>query len=154
MDRIFAHDDHPSRWEHQYIIKTGIDQSERKQVESALRASEASLSARAAQTAGLYEDARQATDDLREANQHMVSATIRAQELTEKVEAALARSEESERDLRAAAEFREMFIGIVGHDLRSPLATIGLMAGLLLRRAVSTRPPGKPSPESSAAATA
>ena len=27
-----------------------------------------------------------------------------------------------------------MFIGIVSHDLRSPLATIGLMAGLLLRQ--------------------
>ena len=63
-------------------------------------------------------------DDLREANQHMVSATIRAQELTEEVEAALTRSEESERELRAMAEFREMFIGIVGHDLRNPLGTI------------------------------
>ena len=85
----------------QYIIKTGIDRTESKQASDALRASEAKLGARAAEIARLYEDARRATDDLREANQHMVSATIRAQELTEKVEAALARSEESERELRA-----------------------------------------------------
>ena len=95
----------------QYIITTGIDQSERKQAELALRASEARLSARAAETSRLYEDARQATGDLREANQHMVSATIRAQELTEKVEAALARSEEGERDLRAAADFERCSSG-------------------------------------------
>ena len=99
-----------------------------------LSASEARLSARAEASARLYEDARHATDDLREANEHMVSATIRAQELTEKVEAALTRSEESERALRAAAEFREMFIGIVGHDLRNPLGTIALLTDLLLQR--------------------
>ncbi len=116
----------------QYIIKTGIDQSERKQAELALSASEARLDARAAESTQLYEDARHATDDLREANQHMVSATIRAQELTEKVEAALTRAEDSERDLRAAAEFREMFIGIVSHDLRNPLGVIALIADLLL----------------------
>src|SRR6185369_573124 len=74
------------------------------------------------------------TDDLREANQYMVSATIQAQELTEKVETALTRSKESERDLRAAAEFREMFIGILGHDLRNPLGTISLLTDVLLQR--------------------
>ncbi len=72
--------------------------------------------------------------DQREANQQMVSATIRAQELTEKAEQALARAELSERDLRAVAEFREMFIGILGHDLRTPLGSISMAAGLLLRR--------------------
>ena len=42
----------------------------------------------------------------------MVSATIRAQELTDEADAAKERAEESERELRAVAEFREMFIGI------------------------------------------
>ena len=44
----------------------------------------------------------------------MVKATIQAQELTEEVEAALRRAEASERELRAVAEFREMFIGDPG----------------------------------------
>ncbi len=34
---------------------------------------------------------------------------------------------------RQAAHFRERFIGILGHDLRSPLTAIGASAGLLLR---------------------
>jgi len=118
----------------QYIIKTGIEQTERKRADEALRASKAQLGARAVESARLYEDARRATDDLREANQHMVNATIRAQELTEKVEAALTRSEESERDLRATAEFREMFIGILGHDLRNPLGSIRLAVETQIQR--------------------
>ena len=111
----------------QYIIKTGIDQTERKRAEEGFRASESALGARALESNRL-------TDDLREANQYMVRATIRAQELTEEVESALARSEKSERELRAVAEFREMFIGIVSHDLRNPLGTIALVADLLLQR--------------------
>jgi PAS domain S-box-containing protein len=118
----------------QYIIKTGIDQTDSKRLEKALRASESMLGGRVVESARLYEDARRAIDDLREANQHMVTATIRAQELTEGVEAALTRSEEAEHELRAVAEFREMFIGIVGHDLRNPLGTIALLAEVLLQR--------------------
>ncbi len=118
----------------QYIIKTGIDQTEHKRTEEALRSSEAKLGARIVEGVRLYEEARLAVDDLREANQHMVSATIRAQELTEKVEAALTRSEETEHELRAVAEFRELFIGIVGHDLRNPLATIAMSADVMLLR--------------------
>jgi phosphoserine phosphatase RsbU/P len=67
-----------------------------------------------------------------EANEGMVSATLRAQELTEEAEAAKERAEERERELRAVAEFRELFIGIVGHDLRNPLASITMCAGVLL----------------------
>ena len=63
----------------------------------------------------------------------MVIATIRAQELTEEAEAARARVEKSERELREVAEFREMFIGILGHDLRNPLAAIAMSAASLLR---------------------
>jgi signal transduction histidine kinase len=72
--------------------------------------------------------------DQREANEQMVSATIQAQELAEQAEAAKERAEESERKLRAIAEFREMFLGIVGHDLRNPLGSIVMCAGLLLQR--------------------
>ncbi len=105
----------------QYIVKTGIDRTESKHALDALRASGAKLDASIAETGRLYEEARRAAEDLREANQHMVSVTIRAQELTETVEAALKVSEDRERELRTVAEFREMFIGIVGHDLRNPL---------------------------------
>jgi signal transduction histidine kinase len=72
--------------------------------------------------------------DQREANERMVSATIRAQELSEEADAAKERAEGSERELRAVAEFREMFIGVVGHDLRNPLGSIGIAAAGLLRR--------------------
>ena len=64
----------------------------------------------------------------------MVTATIRAQEMTEMVEAALVRSEESARELRAVAELRERFLGIVGHDLRNPLGAITMTADTLLHR--------------------
>jgi PAS domain S-box-containing protein len=94
----------------------------------------ASRAALAIENAQLYEEAWNATDDLREVNEKMVSATIRAQELAEEAEAAKARLSDSERELREVAEFREMFIGIVGHDLRTPLAAIGLTAASLLRQ--------------------
>ena len=84
--------------------------------------------------ARLYEDARRAADDLREANAQMVSATIRAQEASEEAEAAKVRTEGREQELREIAQFREMFIGILGHDLRNPLGSIGMATGLLLRR--------------------
>jgi len=108
----------------EYIIMTGIDSTERQQSEDARRVSDAERGAVAAENAQLLESARRATDDLREANQHMVSATIRAQELTEEAESAQERAEASERELLAVAEVREMFIGIVGHDLRNPLGAI------------------------------
>ncbi len=39
-----------------------------------------------------------------------------------------------EREIQQAAHFRERFIGILGHDLRSPLTSILASAGLLLRQ--------------------
>jgi signal transduction histidine kinase len=36
-------------------------------------------------------------------------------------------------ELKLAAEFRERFVGIVSHDLRNPLSSIALTAGILLR---------------------
>ncbi len=71
--------------------------------------------------------------DQREANERMVAATIRAQELAEEATAARERAEQSERELRLVAEFREMFIGVLGHDLRNPLASIVMAAGTLLQ---------------------
>ncbi len=72
--------------------------------------------------------------DQREANEQMVSAMIRAQELAEEAHAATERAEETQRELRSVAEFREMFIGVLGHDLRNPLGSIVMAAALLLRR--------------------
>ena len=72
--------------------------------------------------------------DQREANEQMVRATIRAQELMVEADVAKERAENSERELRTVAEFREMFIAILGHDLRNPLASIVMAAGLLLQR--------------------
>jgi len=72
--------------------------------------------------------------DQREANERMISATIRAHDLAVEAEAAKERAEKSERELRTVAEFREMFIGMLGHDLRNPLGSIVTAAALLLRR--------------------
>ncbi len=72
--------------------------------------------------------------DQREANEQMIVATLRARDLMAEADAAKERAEESERELLAVAEFREMFIGIVGHDLRNPLGSIRMATGLMLRR--------------------
>ena len=37
------------------------------------------------------------------------------------------------KELKETADFRERFVGIVSHDLRSPLSAIGMSAGLLVR---------------------
>lgn len=72
--------------------------------------------------------------DQREANQQMVIATLRARDLTVEADVARQRAEDSEYQLRTVAEFREMFIGILGHDLRNPLASIAMATDLLLAR--------------------
>jgi len=96
-----------------YFVKTGVDQTESKQAEDKLN---------------------RITKDLREANEQLVCATIRAQELTDDTEAARSRIEESEHELREVGEFRELFMGIVSHDLRNPLASIRMATNLLLQR--------------------
>ncbi len=88
----------------------------------------------ALENAALYANVRRANRDLREANQQMVSATIGAQESTEKAEAARTRAEKSEIELREVGEFREMFIGILGHDLRNPLGSISMSAVTMQQR--------------------
>jgi signal transduction histidine kinase len=72
--------------------------------------------------------------DQREANAEMVAATIRAHQLMAEAEAAKDLLERSARELREVAEFRELFIGILGHDLRNPLGAIVMSAGTLLQR--------------------
>jgi PAS domain S-box-containing protein len=87
----------------------------------------------ALENSGLFEENRRVTRDMREANEQMVGTTIRAQESMEAAEWARAETEERERQLNEVAELRETFIGIVGHDLRNPLASIGVSAAVLLR---------------------
>ncbi|MDQ3263045.1 MAG: HAMP domain-containing histidine kinase [Myxococcota bacterium] len=72
--------------------------------------------------------------DQRSANEQLVLSGIRLQELSQEADEARERAETSERGLRELAEFRELFIGIVGHDLRNPLASMLVSAALLLRR--------------------
>jgi signal transduction histidine kinase len=72
--------------------------------------------------------------DQREANEQMVKATIRAHELATEADEAKVRAERNERELREVAEVRELFIGILSHDLRNPLSAITMAASLLLQR--------------------
>ena len=72
--------------------------------------------------------------DQREANSQMVSATILAHELALDADVAKEQAEKRETELRELGELREMFIGILGHDLRSPLNSIVLAATQLVKR--------------------
>src|SRR6185295_13823135 len=81
----------------------------------------------------LYQDARRHADERLEANQQMVHATLRAQALANEAEQARTRAEASERKLSELAEFRELFIGILGHDLRNPIGAIQMSISLLAR---------------------
>lgn len=73
------------------------------------------------------ERARQLASDQRDANEQLVLEVLRAHD---EVDA----SRVTEANLRAVAAFRERLLGIVGHDLRSPLSAILMGAGLLLQR--------------------
>jgi PAS domain S-box-containing protein len=110
---------HPARRYGQHDLRLAEDVAQR--------------AALAIENAELYEGARRVSNDLGEANEQMISATIRAQELVNVAEAARARAEESERELREVADFREIFIGIVSHDLRNPIGAINLSADSLVR---------------------
>ena len=131
--RLAEHRITPVMTDSEDIITTENDETERKQIEDRFAKAFAERTALALENARLFEDALRATDNLREANQQMVKATIQAQELAEQANAARERSERSERELREVAEFRERFIGIVGHDLRNPLSAINMTATSLLQ---------------------
>ena len=94
----------------------------------------AHMAALAIERAQLFEIARVAIHDSREANQQMVASTILAHERTDRARLATKQAEDSERELQVVGGFRELFIGIVGHDLRNPLASIRLSADLLRGR--------------------
>jgi len=70
---------------------------------------------------------------LRDKDGEVTSAISCFYDITERKQAEnrLAVSLDREREL---AEFREKFIGILGHDLRTPLASIVMAAGMLLER--------------------
>jgi PAS domain S-box-containing protein len=93
--------------------------------------------------ARLYEDMRSHGDDLREVNQRLIQATVRSQELAEEADEAKARAEQSERELSKVGEFREMFIGIVMHDLRNPISSINVSAAMLRRYTPPETPASK-----------
>jgi signal transduction histidine kinase len=75
----------------------------------------------------------------REANERLVLATIEAHETIEcargaqrSAEYAVGALRENAEEERSIAEFRELLIGIVGHDLRNPLNTILIASDLML----------------------
>jgi len=75
------------------------------------------------------------------ANEQLVLSVLRAEDEAEKALEGQRRAEiEAEalsvrtEQLRATAEFRERMIGIIGHDLRTPLSSISLSAGRLLKQ--------------------
>lgn len=77
----------------------------------------------------------------REANEKLVLEALRAHEAADDaLDAQQCAVEESDElkvlalELRTVAEFRERLIGIIGHDLRNPLNTMVMAAGLLISR--------------------
>lgn len=76
-----------------------------------------------------------------EANQELLLAALRASEQVDDAQGAWRAAERQvqalradEQELRTTAEFRERLIGIIGHDLRTPLTTILMASGMLLGR--------------------
>ncbi len=69
----------------------------------------------------------------REVSGELVLSSLRAQE---EADAAVAREEE----LRAMGELRERLVGILGHDLRTPLNAMVMGAGVLIARGNLTEP--------------
>jgi two-component system CheB/CheR fusion protein len=72
--------------------------------------------------------------DQREANEQMIRSTLLAHDAARHAEQARLRAEAREHELQEVAELREMFIGILGHDLRNPLTSVVMAALALLRR--------------------
>jgi PAS domain S-box-containing protein len=69
---------------------------------------------------------------LHHANLSLAGAVVITRDETERV-----RMEES---LRNSADERERIMGVLGHDLRSPLAAIGMAAGMLSRLGLAAKP--------------
>jgi signal transduction histidine kinase len=69
--------------------------------------------------------------DQLEANEQLVLAALRAQEEADAAHSGRVTAEGESDELRAAAQFRERLLGIIGHDLRNPLNSIVVAAQLL-----------------------
>lgn len=74
----------------------------------------------------------QAPELLQQANEQLVFAKLRAEAAMAEAQVAKAAAQEDRAALEAEAELREQLMGIVGHDLRNPLASILMSAKLLL----------------------
>jgi signal transduction histidine kinase len=95
---------------------------------------------------GARDDAPSVTDqklilDQQEANEQLILAMIRAQELTDAAEAAqmeaellLEQQRKTEQELRVMGELRERLLSVVGHDLQSPLGAISMSIQILMRQ--------------------
>lgn len=70
--------------------------------------------------------------ELLDVNEQLVLAIVRANEETEEAQAESSRLRATEEELRLVAEFRERWIGVIGHDLRNPLNAIMMAAKLLI----------------------
>jgi signal transduction histidine kinase len=117
------------------IDEHATDERERSTVmrEEVLRLREALFRAREAAAQARTEEG-QLHGHLREANQQLVLAAIRSQELAELAETTLGQLRLSEQELRGTAQLRELIIGIVSHDLRTPLAAIQMSVDILARK--------------------
>ncbi len=76
-----------------------------------------------------------------QANERLVLAALRALAEVDEVNAALRREQgavaelsEKEEELRATSEFRERLMGIIGHDLRTPLSAIVLSGEIMMKK--------------------
>ena len=69
---------------------------------------------------------------VRDVNEQLVLAIVRANQQAEEAQAESTRLRATEEELRTVAEFRERLIGVIGHDLRNPLNAISMAAGLLV----------------------
>jgi signal transduction histidine kinase len=72
--------------------------------------------------------------DQREANEHLIIASLRTLEESDAARGALRDAEDEASSLKATAELRELLIGIIGHDLRTPLTAIVAAGHLLMAR--------------------
>lgn len=75
-----------------------------------------------------------AIDQMRIANEQLVFATLRAESAMAVADEASAAAHEDRAALEREAELREKLMAIVGHDLRTPLASVLMATQYLLRR--------------------
>lgn len=76
----------------------------------------------------------------RAVNEQLLTTSLRSQEVADAALIAQHRAEENARLLRELSELRELFIGVLGHDLRNPLNSIVLSAGTLLHHRAKLDP--------------